>query len=521
MHRLHRGSRLFILTLTVRPLSYASSSSSLSAATSFVTALLHSRPPSQVPLSSSLPQQQQHYLLAMSSTAVANPYSNTTTTVGIIHADASLVQGCEFDITRTRLLTPRVPLPPKTKPKANSSGGTPCVIYWMIRDVRTQDNWALLFAQNIAKNIGLPLRVVYALPPPPDATATAEGENGSPPPKPSDMAMTARHGKFLLDGLKVVSNEFQEKGVQFTIFHPKRGRDHVGYDIYQDYCLSPTMCDAYAVICDMSPLRHHRNWVETQAAPSFEGAGVPFYQVDAHNVVPVWIASTKREVGARTLRPKINAVFARYCTQFPEFQGNIHTKSNTETSHKSGNDENGSPQPQWKEIEEYLNLVTSIDTVDGMQGGHKVAMTRFHNFCTSKQHGLKNFDTLRNDPNYSNVCSNLSPWINAGHISFQRLALSVRALKAHTNGTAAYIEEGVVRRELSDNFVYYTPNVYDTIDAAADWARESLDLHTSDVRDHVYTWKELEVGMTHDELWNAAQLQLVREGKMHGFMRSE
>lgn len=79
----------------------------------------------------------------------------------------------------------------------------------------------------------------------------------------------------------------------------------------------------------------------------------------------------------------------------------------------------------------------------------------------------------------------------------------------------------MVRRELSDNFVYYTPDAYDSIDAAAGWARESLDLHASDVRDYVYTWKELEVGMTHDDLWNAAQLQLVREGKMHGFMRSE
>jgi deoxyribodipyrimidine photo-lyase len=393
----------------------------------------------------------------------------------------------------------------------------------MIRDVRTQDNWALLFAQNIANKIGLPLRVVYALPPPPDnheASSISEEENGSPPPKPSDMAMTVRHGKFLLDGLKVVSNEFKEKGVLFTMFHPRRGRDHVGYDIYQDYCLSPTMCDAYAVICDMSPLRHHRTWVESQAAPSFESAGVPFYQVDAHNVVPVWIASNKREVGARTLRPKINAVFARYGTQFPEFEGNINNNKGTAETCKSGDDENGD-LPQWKEIEEYLNLDTTIGTVDGMQGGHMVAMSRFHDFCTSKQYGLKNFDTLRNDPTYNYVCSNLSPWINAGHVSFQRLALTVRALKVHTNGTAAYIEEGVVRRELSDNFVYYTPDVYDSIDAAAGWARESLDLHASDVRDYVYTWKELEAGMTHDELWNAAQLQLVREGKMHGFMRSE
>lgn len=524
MHRLRRGGSVFLLTLTVRPFSCASSSSSSVA--SFVNAIPHSRLgvllPSIITLrySSLLPQQQQQHLSSMS--GVTNPYSNTS---GIIHADVSLIEGCEFDITRTRLLTPRVPIPPKTKTKCNNgkpentfgvaSGGTPCVVYWMIRDVRTADNWSLLFAQNIAKKIGLPLRVVYALPPPPDdreAATVSEGEDGSPPPKPSDMAPTARHGKFLLDGLKVVSNEFEEKGVPFTVLHARRGRDNVGYDVFQDYCLSPAMCDAYAVICDMSPLRHHRTWVEKQAAPSFEGAGVPFYQVDAHNVVPVWIASNKREVGARTLRPKINGVFARYCTQFPEFEGNIHNKG--------AGDENRGPPP-WEDIEEYLNLDMSIGSVDGMRGGHEMAMTRFHDFCTSKQHGLKNFDTLRNDPNYNNVCSNLSPWINAGHVSFQRLALNVRALKAHTNGTAAYIEEGVVRRELSDNFVYYTPDAYDSIDAAAGWARESLDLHASDVRDYVYTWKELESGMTHDDLWNAAQLQLVREGKMHGFMRSE
>ena len=59
-------------------------------------------------------------------------------------------------------------------------------------------------------------------------------------------------------------------------------------------------------------------------------AGVPLYQVDAHNVVPVWMASPKREVGARTLRPKINKVFAEYCTSFPHFHGNDHLEEKLE-----------------------------------------------------------------------------------------------------------------------------------------------------------------------------------------------
>ena len=139
-------------------------------------------------------------------------------------------------------------------------------------------------------------------------------------------------------------------------------------------------------------------------------------------------------------------------------------------------------------------------------------------FLDLKHVHSKNFDSLRNDPNCPSVCTNLSPWINFGHVSFQRLALDVRALKKHPNGTAAYIEEGVVRRELSDNFVYYTPDGYDNLSGTADWARETLELHAGDEREHLYSWKELEKGMSHDDLWNAAQLQLVREGGMHGFV---
>ena len=76
----------------------------------------------------------------------------------------------------------------------------------------------------------------------------------------------------------------------------------------------------------------------------------------------------------------------------------------------------------------------------------------------------------------------------------------------------------MVRRELSDNYVYYTPDVYDSLEGAAEWARDSLELHSVDEREYLYTWKALERGETHDELWNAGQMQLVREGGMHGFV---
>ncbi len=198
-------------------------------------------------------------------------------------------------------------------------------------------------------------------------------------------------------------------------------------------------------------------------------------------------------------------------THFPEFDGNQHIKSTI----SSTDDEK---QSCWDDCKSYLNLDDSVPSVTWAKPGRHSAMERFNEFCSSTTQGLKNFDTLRNDPNYDQVCSNLSPWINYGMVSFQRLALEVRALKKHPNGTASYIEEGIVRRELSDNFVYYTKDTYDELTAAAGWAQETLRVHTDDEREFVYSLEDLENSRTHDDLWNAAQIQLVREGHMHGFV---
>ena len=62
------------------------------------------------------------------------------------------------------------------------------------------------------------------------------------------------------------------------------------------------------------------------------------------------------------------------------------------------------------------------------------------------------------------------------------------------------------------------PN-YDNLKGAHDWARKTLQDHASDKREYIYTKDELERGETHDDLWNAAQIQLVKEAKMHGFLR--
>jgi deoxyribodipyrimidine photo-lyase len=39
------------------------------------------------------------------------------------------------------------------------------------------------------------------------------------------------------------------------------------------------------------------------------------YVVDTHNLVPVWVTSEKREVGAYTIRPKIHKKLADYSNE--------------------------------------------------------------------------------------------------------------------------------------------------------------------------------------------------------------
>ena len=81
-----------------------------------------------------------------------------------------------------------------------------------------------------------------------------------------------------------------------------------------------------------------------------------------------------------------------------------------------------------------------------------------------------------------------------------------------------FLDELIGWRELSVLFVRHNEN-YDNWRCAERWARQTLVEHAGDVRSHRYTLAQLERGETGDELWNAAQLEMVRTGWMHNFMR--
>ncbi len=96
--------------------------------------------------------------------------------------------------------------------------------------------------------------------------------------------------------------------------------------------------------------------------------------------------------------------------------------------------------------------------------------------------------------------------------------MEVKASSSAMIDKDAYLEELIVRKELSDNFLNYNDH-YDTFHCLPAWSKRTLDEHRWDRREYTYKLAEFERAETHDELWNAAQRQMLRTGTMHGYMR--
>ena len=94
-----------------------------------------------------------------------------------------------------------------------------------------------------------------------------------------------------------------------------------------------------------------------------------------------------------------------------------------------------------------------------------------------------------------------------GQISTQRAALRAREFRAkYSESVSGFLEEMIIRRELSDNFCYYNLEKYDSLKGGYAWAQKTLADHSSDQREKVYTKEQLENAKSHDLLWNAAQV---------------
>jgi deoxyribodipyrimidine photo-lyase len=220
-------------------------------------------------------------------------------------------------------------------------------------------------------------------------------------------------------------------------------------------------------------------------------------------IVPVEQASEKENFSAGTFRPRIGRQLGKYLVPLRARRVRLDSLSlELEGLDLSDPDR----------VVKAMGVDTSVGPVSDYKGGTKEAKRRLGRFI---RQGLDDYDVARNDPNRDGV-SNLSPYLHFGQISPLYIALKVQA--AAGKGKDAFLEELIVRRELSFNFVYYNDR-YDSFECLPPWARVTLDYHRKDKREYAYSLEEFETASTHDSYWNAAQQQMVLTGKMHGYMR--
>lgn len=340
----------------------------------------------------------------------------------------------------------------------------------MQRDQRVKDNWALLYAQELALARRVPLGVVFCL-------------------VPRFLDAGERHYDFMLAGLREVEGDLRRRGIAFFLLTGDPAK------VVPAFRLST---GAGALVTDFLPLRIVREW-QARVAGRLR---VPFLQVDAHNIVPCWEASPKLEFAARTIRPKIHARLPEFLVEIPRLRRHPHPWPLPVAA------------PGWDAAARTLRPRRGAAGPVGVVPGARAGARALSAFLRLR---LARYATDRNDPNLD-AASGLSPYLHFGQLAPQRVALEAQRAAAPRAAKAAFLEELIVRRELSDNFCHYQPK-YDDVAGFPNWAQRTLAEHGRDPRPYRYTAEQFERGRTHDPIWNAAQHEMVETGRMHGYLR--
>ena len=339
----------------------------------------------------------------------------------------------------------------RVKTLKESYGRRGPVVLWMSRDQRMNDNWALLFAQELAIKQKTPLAVIFCL-------------------VPQFLNATIRQYGFMIKGLQDVEKNLKKKNIPFFLL---TGLPEIEIPKFVNRYKTGT------IVADFSPLHINRGWKESV----MKNIDIPFYEVDAHNIVPCWTASSKQEYSARTLRPRLHRLLPEFLNDFPSLKKHPY------------NWEEKIGIIEWGKSLKTLDIDFTIKEVDWIQPGEKAAYRTMEEFLKDK---LSLYDKQRNDP-VRDGQSSLSPYLHFGQISPQRIALEAFKSPADKKSRDAFLEELIVRRELSDNFCFYNAN-YDNVEGFSAWAKKTLNEHRHDKRKYLYTLEQFENALTHDEL---------------------
>ena len=358
-------------------------------------------------------------------------------------------------------------------------GGPPrqdarCLVYWMQRAMRIGDNPALDVAIDTANLLGVPVVVFFSV-------------------IPNYPNANLRHYFFLQQGLRDVAEDAAARGVEFVVRR------------YPDNSLEAFLEESGAalLIGDENPCREPERWRRRLA----RRLRIPFWTVDADVVVPSRVFGRDYFL-LHHFRPHLK----REIPNFLVPHSNVRPLQvwNTKRLHSFSLEQDITAG--------FKRLDRSIQPVDTFTGGTHAALRRLRDFT---RNDLARYERERNRPEAKGT-SRLSPYLHFGNISPVTIALACEAAVkqgwAPASARDRFLDELIGWRELGILFVRNTPH-YDNWECAEPWAQKTLREHARDPRPHRYRLAQLERAETHDELWNAAQREMVTTGWMHNTMR--
>jgi deoxyribodipyrimidine photo-lyase len=350
--------------------------------------------------------------------------------------------------------------------------GARCVVYWMQRAMRILDNPALDVAIEAANLLGFPVMVYCAV-----------TLNDNP-----------RHHHFLVQGLRDVAEDAAARGLGFV---QRRHPDHSLEAFLEEV-------EAALVVGDENPCREPERWRKALA----RRLRLPFWTVDADVVVPSAVFGRSYFL-LHHFRSHLKAELPKYLVA-PSKIVPLHPWKPGKAMPRSSLLENMTRG--------LAKLDRSVGPVDSFTGGTHAAVRRLGEFV---KHDLAGYEDMRNHPEVKGT-SRLSPYLHFGHIGPLTIAMAVeqaaRQGKIPVTARDRFLDQLIGWRELAVLFVRHNPN-YDNWECAEPWAYKTLTEHAGDPRPHRYSLEQLERGETGDELWNAAQREMVETGWMHNYMR--
>ena len=354
------------------------------------------------------------------------------------------------------------------------------VLYWMQSTHRFEENWALRQAILHADRLGKPLLVHQGLDP------TYEHA--------SDRIHTV-----ILENARALHRRAADLGFRYQ-FVLRRRRDD------DRRVVDRLASRAALVVTDRFPTAG----IAERTARFAERAPCRVDMVESHGIIAAGYF-VKEEYAARTIRPKIAKVLDLALERVEERPASRALSdalwNSLEVDRFDFKRADIAAEIAKCEID---HAVPAVPFASGLDG----ARARLADFCAQ---ALPDYAERRNEPSDTEGSSRLSPYLHFGQISAAEVLRTVRAA-GHAEPAKKFEDELVTWRELALNFCLMNPN-HGKLKGLPDWVHRTMDTHKDDPREAIYTREQLENAETHDELWNAAQREMVRTGFMHNVTR--